>query len=340
MSRFLRYITRPVSIHVLVWLLAYMISFYFFSNVTDVQTSLAKSAITISVFVLIFYINTLYLIPKYFESGRYSVYILMVVLVIILATGLRYPIEAYLLSSKPQFARPNIVGLLPALSVFTTVLLTIISTTIKLSQNAVRYRQQQRESENKQLEAELNFLKAQINPHFLFNTLNNIYTLAYLKSDQAADMIAKLSELMRYMIYEATIVKVPLKKEITFLQNYVSLYQLKYGNQKNLIFEVIGEKDWPIEPMLFIPMVENCFKYADLDTSGGFIKIKLEMLNNSLIFSTINSIDRKPTVEDHNHGIGLKNMEQRLNLLYPHKNQLDIRSKDGKFEVSVRLEMA
>lgn len=330
---------KRILIHALGWAVAFLISFFFFSDFTNPLVGALKSLFTTISFMLVFYLNTQWLMPQYFEKGRYALYCGLLGLVIATVSLLRIPVELNLLSIKPQYSRPNIIRLIPFLVIFSTTILAIISTTIQLSLNAVRYRTQKQVSENRQLEAELSFLKAQINPHFLFNTLNNLYTLALLKSDQTPDMIAKLAELMRYLIYEANSPKVPVAREISFLENYIELYRLRYGHQPNLSFEIKQESKAMIEPMLFISLVENCFKYADLDRPGSFIDIKLEASERSLLFVAHNSIDRNPNAEDQYNGIGLNNLTQRLHLLYPNQHRIEVGRHEERFEVLIELQI-
>ena len=124
------------------------------------------------------------------------------------------------------------------------------------------------------------------------------------------------------------------------MQNYVSLYRLKYGNHQRLRFEVQASKEALIEPMLFVSLVENCFKYADLDRPEGFIELNLSSSGNELRFSATNSIDRRPTIEDTRHGVGLHNLKQRLTLLYPERHELIINAVEKRFEVHLKLIVA
>lgn len=330
----------PKILQAVFWVVVYVLSAYFFTTVAEWKMGVLKSTFSVIMMMALFYINYNYLSPKYYEQKRYLTYLALVCLLVLVTTLIRTPIERYFLSNSVLPLHPGLVKVTPWVAFISNGVMAVLSFTARQSALGYALEQQQKETENKQLQAELNFLKAQINPHFLFNTLNNIYTLALLKSDEAPDMIAKLSELMRYLIYEADVQKVPLSKEIAFLQNYVSLYRLKYGNHQGLRFDVNTSQEAMIEPMLFVSLVENCFKYADLDRPEGFIELNLISSDNVLRFSAANSIDRRPTIEDTRHGVGLHNLQQRLTLLYPDRHELLISSNEKRFEVRLKLIVA
>lgn len=174
--------------------------------------------------------------------------------------------------------------------------------------------------EQEKLRAELTALKHQINPHFLFNVLNSLYGLAFRNDDEpTAEGIAKLSLLMRYMLYESDDAEVLLEKEIEYLENYISLQKLRLDNRTELKFEVKGQiSGKSIAPMLLIPFVENAFKFGISTANASFVHIFLELTESNLRFETHNSIHEVNTpAEDGVGGIGLENVKKRLELLYP-----------------------
>ncbi|MFN8355682.1 MAG: sensor histidine kinase [Spirosomataceae bacterium] len=327
----------PKVLQIAFWVVVYLLSVYFFVNVADWKLGLAKSTFSVAMMMALFYLNYYYLSPQFYEKKRFGLYFSLSFGLVLLITLIRVPVERYFLQSSIFPMHAGMVRVLPWIVFISNGVMAVVSFTARHADLGYQLEKQQKETENKQLQAELNFLKAQINPHFLFNTLNNIYTLALLKSDEAPDMIAKLSELMRYLIYEADVPKVPFSKEVAFLQNYVSLYRLKYGNHQRLHFDVQADAEHSIEPMLFVSLVENCFKYADLDRPDGFIHLRIEASANQILLYAANSIDRRPTVEDTRHGVGLRNLQQRLDLLYPERHEVSIRAQEKSFEVSLQL---
>ncbi|MEO7992034.1 MAG: two-component regulator propeller domain-containing protein [Chryseolinea sp.] len=192
-----------------------------------------------------------------------------------------------------------------------------------------------------QLESELNFLKSQVNPHFLFNTLNNIYALCQVNSRNAAPMVGKISEMMRYMIYDCTVPLVPLQKEIDYLKNYIELNQLKSNRKLNASITIDGDPNGlKIAPLLLINFLENSFKHGDLNSNGdGFIKVYIVINELELFFTIRNSFRDRPIKRNEQGGIGLENVQHRLSLLYPGKHTLRIEKNNSIFEIELKLKL-
>ncbi|MBL7701602.1 MAG: sensor histidine kinase [Ferruginibacter sp.] len=190
------------------------------------------------------------------------------------------------------------------------------------------------------LQADLNYLKAQVQPHFFFNTLNNIYSLALQQSPQTAPLVERLSGMMRYVIYETTNQKVALQKEIDFLKNYVDVETVRYNKNITASFEVQGVHGKAgIEPLLLLPFIENMFKHgARHETGRGFIEIIICLTGNELTLQTKNS---KPAVaaKQEEKGLGLENVKQRLELLYAGTYNLSIQDEGSYFEVILTLQL-
>jgi len=188
--------------------------------------------------------------------------------------------------------------------------------------------------------SELALLRSQINPHFLFNTLNNLYSLVYKKSDEAPGVVMKLSEIMRYMLYDAAADRVPLDKEIEYLDSYIHLQQIRLNTDKFIDYKVIGLKEGKsIPPMLLIPFVENAFKHGKKNVAAPGIIISLELHAKSLDFEVKNYFYTKDTShKDPHQGIGLQNIKRRLELLYPGKHDLQITSTDGLYKVNLHID--
>lgn len=187
--------------------------------------------------------------------------------------------------------------------------------------------------------SELALLRSQVNPHFLFNTLNNIYSLVYKKSDDAPEAIMKMSAIMRYMLYDATTDKVLLEKEIEYLKSFIELEKLRIRHRDFVELTVSGVvEDRTIAPMLLIPFVENAFKHGSKNMGIPGIWVNLQIEPDTMRFEVVNYIRPKNTVvKDSSGGIGLTNIRRRLNLLYPGKHQLDITSDDTRYHVYLTL---
>lgn len=210
----------------------------------------------------------------------------------------------------------------------------VFGSAVKIARNSFYRRQQEKE-------AELKLLKAQLNPHFLFNTLNNLYGLSVIKSDKLPGLMLKLSDLLRYSLYETKDVFVPLSKEVSYLENYISLERIRLENTE-INFEVHDAiDDKVIAPMLFIVFVENAFKHLSTEKSKVTIEIISE--ENKMHFNCENTIDSSKPIEENlekgKSGIGLVNAKKRLELMYPEKHELKINNLEDIFSVQLTIEI-
>lgn len=204
------------------------------------------------------------------------------------------------------------------------------------------YREEQKNKKMvaEKVAAELNFLKAQIHPHFLFNTLNNLYTLILMKSDEAPDIVLKLSELLDYMIYKSKDNFVPLNKELEIIEGYIDLEKMRYSKRLDLTYKVNGEADnYLIAPLIMLPFIENCFKHgASKDRINPVVNIEINILPECLSLKAVNSIpQKKGNDEPEKEGIGLSNVKRRLDLIYADRYELNINSDDKLFEVDLKV---
>ena len=192
--------------------------------------------------------------------------------------------------------------------------------------------------ENEKLIAELAFLKSQINPHFLFNSLNNIYSLAYQKADKTPEAILKLSEIMRYMLYESNEGKVALSEEIRYLENYIELQKLRFKDDTYIKFEIIGEvSEQQITPLILISFVENAFKHGLVNDPENPVSIYLKIEPAGILFRTTNKKSKQN--KDDTGGIGLKNVRRRLDLIYTDKYKLHIEDKNDIYTCELYLNL-
>ncbi|MEO6981041.1 MAG: histidine kinase, partial [Mucilaginibacter sp.] len=198
--------------------------------------------------------------------------------------------------------------------------------------------------ERENLNLEVNFLKAQVNPHFLFNTLNNLFSMAQDKeNDELADGISKLSGMMRYMIYESNAETVPLKNEVEYIKSCIALNKLRYADHEAIVDFRYSElaPDLFIAPMIFIPFVENAFKHGVTINNTSFIDIAIAVKDKELLFTCVNknySFIKK--MVDDKSGIGLENVKRRLDLLYPGKHELLIKNDEEKFRVELKINLS
>jgi LytS/YehU family sensor histidine kinase len=192
------------------------------------------------------------------------------------------------------------------------------------------------------MQTELRFLKSQINPHFLFNTLNNLYALTLKKSDKAPEIVLKLSEIMRYMLYECNERRVLLSKEIQYINNYLDLEKLRQPTNAEIIFTTAGPiSEQMVAPLLFVPFLENSFKHGlnHHIQGGGFVRLHLHVAGDELEFHIENSKPENLPRQEHprSGGIGLTNVRQRLQILYPEQHTLEVQDEPHRYSVTLFL---
>jgi len=201
---------------------------------------------------------------------------------------------------------------------------------------------QMNELKEQQLQLELEYLKAQMNPHFFFNTLNNIYSLAQQQSSATAPLVARLSEMMRYVLYGSNAPKVPLANEIDFLQNYISVERIRYPDNIDIRFECQGKTENAlIEPLLLIPFIENAFKHGIQDElTKGYVEVIALLADREFTMEVRNSKPRRLSTDKGVRGLGLLNVQKRLALLYPGKYALSIADTTAAYEILLTLQLA
>jgi len=202
-----------------------------------------------------------------------------------------------------------------------------------------RWRKKEESLIREKLGTELKFLKSQINPHFLFNTLNNIYGLARKNSSDTPEAVLKLSEVLRYMLYDANTSQIEIGKEITLIENYIEIERLRYGNRLAITFtKEVDNVNKKIAPLLLLHFVENAFKHGSSESRfDAFIRIQLTLKNNQLLFRVANS--KEGMADEKEEAIGLKNIKRQLELIYPHHQlTIDVRESEFVIELNVALQ--
>lgn len=283
--------------------------------------------------IAFFYINMYVLIPRVLTKKNwvhYAGYVILCFVVIVAASEL---INILLSSLTMRPARPFYFAILNFLLVFG------LSTALRLTSDRVQYERERKERENENLKSELSLLRSQVSPHFMFNVLNNLASLARKKSDQLESVIIQLSHLMRYMLYDSGEKRVTLDKEIEYLKSYIDLQKLRFGNDISISFETdVKQGDQPIEPMLLIPFVENAFKHGIGIIADPQIMISLSIEDHTLSFAVKNKFNRILTeTKDPRSGIGIQNVRRRLDLLYKDLHELNIREAGPWFIVELKL---
>lgn len=211
---------------------------------------------------------------------------------------------------------------------------------IKLIIRNVKLKDRNQQLEIEKKKTELDYLKSQTNPHFLFNTLNNIYALARKRSNLTEESILRLSDILRYMLYGTEYADVPIQKEIKIIEEYIALEKLRYDSSLQIQFNTaIQDPETKIPPLLLIPLIENAFKHGVSETiTTPFIHISIQVNNNILNCTVSNSIDPENTAKELSENIGLKNLKRQLELLFS-KYSLDIDKKDNGFNVYLKIDL-
>jgi Histidine kinase len=222
---------------------------------------------------------------------------------------------------------------------FTAIIFIFLSWLARTTENLVLNTIRKEQLEKQAVEAELDYLKFQINPHFLFNTLNNIHTLVYKQAPAAPEAVMQLASLMRYMIYESNAATVPLAREMDYLRDYVSLQQLRYRNSPVVDLQIEGDPEaCYIAPLLFVHLLENAYKHSPARLAPGDLRVRVALDADALTFSVQNPVGSKAAVAlDEPGGIGLPNVRKRLALLYPGRHTLTIQNTGETFTVLLTI---
>jgi len=341
-DRIYEWLTRRAVYHTIFWLALLLLLTVAEGTEQGFFFTLSNELINIFFYGLIVYFNLFYLIPNYLTKKRFLTYCGLLIVATIIITPLKVLVFYFKFSGYPQAQ----AELLDNMNWYFLVTFFIAgcSTIFKIITDWVRHLREKQELHTQTMQSELRFLKSQINPHFLFNTLNNLYALTLKKSDKAPEIVIKLSEMMRYMLYECNEKQVPLSKEVHYIRNYLDLEMLRQGKNVEINFDVEGEvNDQKIAPLMFIPFLENSFKHGlSNQISTGFVNIRLTVMKNDIHFFIENSKPDTPPKQDSRRsgGIGLVNVHRRLNLLYPNQYELEIVDSPKSYAVNLKLNLA
>ncbi|MBD3617370.1 MAG: histidine kinase [Gracilimonas sp.] len=297
--------------------------------------------------MLITYFTLYITIPNFLLTKKYIKAFFVFVISIAVGTLVQQTSEYFILAPilNPNWTETHYL-FYPS-KIFRTFLgmypVVIIAAFIKLAKHWYEKDRQTQELKQQKLEAELNFLKSQIHPHFLFNTLNNLYALTLKKSDDAPEVVMKLSELLSFMLYEGSATAISLEKELKLIENYIELEKIRYDERLDIQFKRQGEfKSKQIPPMLLMPFVENAFKHgASNEIEETEIHIEIKVQENTLDFSVENSkVENEPSERyGYQKGVGLINVRRRLELLYNGYYTLDIHENETHYHISLNLKL-
>ncbi len=337
--------SNPISLkyHLLFWVSYFMINFIRWgSYFGDYTYSLKSNLVEFPIHILLVYFNIFYLIPKFILKRKFLLYVIFLSLALVMVYVVRTGLNFFLVTKNIW---PEAIGSQKAFS-FNHILAVIIGelyvvalvTAIKLTADWITERKKNESLRELQLQTELKYLKSQIQPHFFFNTLNNLYALIIEKSEKASDVVLKLSEIMQYVLYDVKESRIGLLSEINYIHSYLELEELRHGNKVTSKIEIKGDiDDVKIPPLLLLPFIENCFKHGAKNNDDIALSIYFENSEDEqLIFKAKNNFNLHNEIIK-KHGIGIENIKRRLELLYKNKYLLETKIIDDTYNVLLKI---
>lgn len=330
---------------VLLWLLFALVQGFFFYNFYYLKGTLLNTIISIFFQMASFYINSWWLYKKFSHHENTQRYVLAAVVLIIILGTLNTFCDSLVSLSQPHRFKIKTFDF-PWLMTFIRhslwVSLMFFISSFNITQKAIREEiERNRVITEEKLNTELSLLKAQINPHFLFNALNNIFSLSYMKSERAPDAILKLSGMLRYVLDDCQQELVPLYSEIKYIEDYVDFQRLRMPMARDIDFTfAVDNPEQLISPMLFIPFLENSFKYSRVDEEDkAFVRGQMKVTKKQLVFILENSIPKSGKIRAGSE-MGIKNVKKRLNIVYPAKHHLVVENYNDKFVVNLEIQLS
>jgi sensor histidine kinase YesM len=332
--------------HMSFWSFAFLTLAGFFAKEygkTFLQLNIIYTLLFLISIVVVVYLNLLILIPLFLQKSKWFIYTASLVFVIVLGIVLNLLTFEYL--SDWLFSDYYFISYYKIRDLFNFIVVFIAATTLlKLAKGWFELTEQKKkinQLEREKLNAELSALKSQINPHFLFNSLNSMYGLSLDNDPRAPQLLLKLASGMRYMLYESNEKFVLLEKELEYLNNYLDLQKLRTDQDTSISFDIQGTiNSQKVAPLIFIPFVENAFKHGIKGAiEKQFINIVLKIEKEVVIFKIENNkgeVDEINSVKDFG-GVGLKNVRKRLDLLYENQYSLQIKDTDGSYSVELKI---
>ena len=290
----------------------------------------------------LFYFNTEFLLRKILKKRGVLIYIILLVISLLVMLWFHEELFKWFFPEMANGGGQRGNGFRRGTSlriIFQLLFIVAIGISYRFLSDNMTDQEVKKEEENERLKSELSFLRSQISPHFMFNVLNSIVSLSRRKPEMVEPVVIKLSELMRYMIYETSDSKVSIDKEFSYLESYIELQRLRFGNDIKIDFKHnLSSSPSSIEPMLLIPFVENAFKHGVGMVQNPSIDIELNDDKKSLFFSVRNQVSKQNSeIKDESSGIGLANVRRRLELLYPDQHELKIDEKEDSYLVELTI---
>lgn len=332
----------PLRFHFLFWIVYFIFNFLRFGSINnDYWYSLKSNLVEFPLNILITYFTIYFLIPRFIVKKKYLLFVLAfagsLLLYYLLRTSLSYLLVTKDIWPEAQGNQQPFTLIHVVEVMIGTIYVIALVSAIKLAYDWIIEKRKNDELQRMQLQTELDFLKTQIQPHFFFNTLNNLYALVIKQSPQAPDVVMKLSEIMQYVLYEVKEPQISLMKSINYLYSYLELEKLRYGDRVQSEIRIEGDiDDVTVPPLIFLPFIENCFKHGI--KKEGNIKVDIDFVvgDKFLYFSVENTLDDDAEFIT-KHGIGIENVKRRLELLYGKKHKLKTVESEETFKVLLTL---
>ena len=312
------------------------------SSMFPLEISLLYGGVTGILVIFLFIINEFLLIPRYFFKRSKLPFVLLNALLLAVVALFHFLFDIEFINPQkiydPGEGPP--IAFFAIRSIVLFLMADFICITLYLANTVKKQAIREKTLKEEKLGTEIKLLKAQINPHFIFNALNNIYSLTYTQSEKAPESVLKLSEMLRYVFYDCNKDVVKLTDEIEYINNFIAFQQLKSEHEQDIVFDYRNiSQDTTIAPMLFTPFIENAFKYSKIsEDSRAFVKITMTMDKGVLYTTVENSIPQsgKPIS---GQGFGIPNVRQRLNVLYPEQHELHINENEEIFTVKLKIRL-
>lgn len=328
--------------HLFIWMLIFGLWFFLrYQDYASEATAYKVTLVKVLDLAMLVYITNYLLIPKLLYRKRYFWFIVTFIVMIVCSSILKMNILGRIMNAPAYYNLTENLKVRIYDNVIPHFFLVTAGAAIKLISDHFKMQKHMAEMAREKAEAELNFLKSQINPHFLFNSLNSVYFLIDKDNPDARTALHKFSDMLRYQLYECNDEKIPIEKELTYLRDYVDLQRLRREAKDEVIFECSDEvQGFMIEPLLLIPFVENSFKHLSHfnKDKANLVRIEADRNNGEFSFRVSNTVDYNSTREPMG-GIGLKNVKRRLELLYPGKHELNIKEEGGVFSIGLKLKI-
>ena len=328
--------------HILFWLLVFGTWFLLrYEGYSSPALAFKITLIKVVDLALMVYLTNYVLIPFLLYKKRYVLFVVIFIGMVLTSSFTKMYIIGQVANDPVSFSLQHNLKARIYDNVIPHFFLVIAGAAAKFMFDQLRLQKKIADLAKEKAEAELNFLKSQINPHFLFNSLNSVYFLIDKNNPDARQALHKFSDMLRYQLYEANGERIPIEKEIDYLQDYVHLQQLRKDENYKVQFNCSPDvKNFSIEPLLLIPFVENAFKHISHKTDGtNFVKLDMSRSNGYFEFEVENSREKGVYTTEQHGGIGMNNVKRRLELLYPGTHQLSIDDRNNTFKINLKLKI-